>query len=160
MSVSKPWLDAGCISAAPTGCVSDSECAAARRCLLRPQVERLPPNPHEIGLQAATRALVGTFGPHHSRQMTERAVAAYLSALAAAGYVVERGWQPIETAPRDGAPIWAWNGEYCQMEWFASDEWSGWLHCDPLLSDADPDPVQPTHWRPLPAPPAAKEPQG
>jgi len=88
MSVSKPWLDAGCISAALTGCVSDSECAAARRCLLRPQAERLPPNPHEIGLQAATRALVGTFGPHHSRQMTERAVAAYLSALSAARFVV------------------------------------------------------------------------
>lgn len=79
----------------------------------------------------------------------------HLAALSAAGYAVEQGWQPIETAPRDGATIWAWNGEHCQMEWYGSPEWSGWLHSDPLLSDADPDPVQPTHWRPLPAAPEA-----
>lgn len=78
---------------------------------------------------------------------------AILSALSAAGYAVERGWQPIETAPKDGRTVWVWNGEHCQMEWYGSDEWSGWLHSDPLLSDADPDPVQPTHWRPLPAAP-------
>ena len=33
---------AGCISAAPTGCVSDSECAAAGRCLERPALPAQP----------------------------------------------------------------------------------------------------------------------
>ena len=61
--------------------------------------------------------------------------------------------QPIATAPRDGSEILAWHGEWNRMVWFTCDYWSGWLYADGLLADADPEPPQPTHWRPLPAPP-------
>lgn len=36
MTVENNPSNEGCISAAPTGCVSDSDCADAGRCLLRP----------------------------------------------------------------------------------------------------------------------------
>lgn len=68
-----PWLDAGCISAVPTGCVSDSECAAARRCLLRPDPDQrrgdwiqvysgrpfwpLDPRPDEVHIEDIAHAL-------------------------------------------------------------------------------------------------------
>ncbi len=39
---------AGCISAAPTGCVSDSECAAAGRCLERPALPTAPEPAGEV----------------------------------------------------------------------------------------------------------------
>lgn len=35
----------------------------------------------------------------------EAGIAAYLTALEAKGYVIEQGWQPIETAPRDGTRV-------------------------------------------------------
>jgi hypothetical protein len=61
------------------------------------------------------------------------------------------GWQPIETAPRDGTVVWVFNGEQACMWW---DHVCGlWLWSEVLLSDVDPEPDQPTHWRPLPAPP-------
>lgn len=66
-------------------------------------------------------------------------------------------WQPIETAPKEqGAEIWAYNGEQARMRWFAwVDDGGGalWIYADGLLSDVDPDPIQPTHWMPLPEAP-------
>lgn len=62
-------------------------------------------------------------------------------------------WQPIETAPKDGTrvlvhvppygPFTAHNRFHSFLE--ARDRW----HVAGLLNDA-----QPTHWQPLPAPPA------
>jgi hypothetical protein len=68
-------------------------------------------------------------------------------------------WQPIETAPKD-REIWAFNGEQGRMQWSEGsadngEGWALWVWCDQLLSDADPDPEQPTHWMPLPAAPGA-----
>jgi hypothetical protein len=73
-------------------------------------------------------------------------------------------WQPIETAPKDGTPVWLW--------WPSPDSeaitgwWSeGWYEGDRLVrSDAGwvgneasshrlDEWSQPTHWMPLPAPP-------
>ena len=65
--------------------------------------------------------------------------------------------QPIATAPRDGSEILAWHGEWNRMVWFTCDYWSGWIYADGLLTDADPEPPQPTRWRHVPAPP--KEPE-
>lgn len=62
-------------------------------------------------------------------------------------------WQPIETAPKDGSKIWAFNYEQGVMEWTEGDGWALWIWSDELLRDVDPDPEQPTHWMPLPAPP-------
>lgn len=81
--------------------------------------------------------------------------------------VRESGWQPIETAPRDGAEIIVWGtipkdrypkGEapedrsfiatvHWESEEDAWDEQSGWF-CSAVDKI-----VPPTHWMPLPTPP-------
>ena len=90
------------------------------------------------------------------------------SALAAAEAV---GWQPIETAPRDGSEIevgrWV-NGEWriCQTSWhhFPGNEFEGehsvnWWACDADWGGITED-EGPTHWRPIPIPPAAENGNG
>lgn len=59
-------------------------------------------------------------------------------------------WQPIETAPKDGTPIYGiwldgkWTGG--QMRW--NDMWEdAWVH------DTGDHICHPTHWMPLPEPP-------
>ena len=71
---------------------------------------------------------------------------AIIAALRAAGLVIEQGWQPISTAPRDkmlmtghtedSAPIM---GYYHRGAWREHNGKGTVIH--------------PTHWRPLPAPP-------
>lgn len=62
-------------------------------------------------------------------------------------------WLPIETAPKDGTEIWAFNGEQGRMRWIECPGYGLWIWDDVLLSDADPEPEQPTHWMPLPPAP-------
>lgn len=71
------------------------------------------------------------------------------------------GWQPIETAPKDGTKVDVWvcpwdafaNGNAARITnaWFEDGKWkrilSGWTH------DIE-DCGEPTHWQPLPAPPS------
>lgn len=85
----------------------------------------------------------------------EKRVVAGLSALSAAGYVVEQGWQDIATAPRDGVAILCYApGTPDRAAIRRTDYW--WIE---MGAFAHMKPVQPyTHWRPLPAPPA-QEPQ-
>lgn len=67
------------------------------------------------------------------------------AALAAAGYVIEQDWQPIETAPRDGTRFIAWwqpcaqvpDGRWHECKWTGG----GWYH--PFFTE-------PTHWKPPP----------
>lgn len=70
--------------------------------------------------------------------------------------MAEMGWQPIETAPKDGMNFLAWfpsRKRHCvawrQRHTLDGDLWASFL-------DAYPDrwSDQPTHWMPLPAPPA------
>lgn len=63
------------------------------------------------------------------------------------------GWKTIDVAPRDGSPIWAYNNEQGVMRWISGDGYALWVWVDELLSEVDPDPTQPTHWRSLPEPP-------
>jgi hypothetical protein len=65
-------------------------------------------------------------------------------------------WQPIETAPRDGTPVlvgwdtgW-WDADKCHCE----DGVWGYLNSDMSFTPFN---EQPTHWLPLPPPPALKE---
>jgi len=66
-------------------------------------------------------------------------------------------WQPIETAPKDGTEIWAYNGEQVRMHWITweheGESGGMWQYADEILSDVAPDCWQPTHWMPLPEPP-------
>lgn len=72
------------------------------------------------------------------------------------------GWQPIETAPKDGTEIDVWcestangdNGGYrIPDSWWCQTDKNWRTHGDNRISWAHP----PTHWMPLPAPPAVKE---
>lgn len=82
-----------------------------------------------------------------ARRQAKKAMEMLDSALA------EESWQPIEKAPRDGRPLWVYNGEQGVMKWIEGEEYALWVWADPLLSDADPSPDQPTHFRPIPASP-------
>lgn len=60
-----------------------------------------------------------------------------------------QGWQPIETAPKDGTPVLAWDeGAVCIVTWVSGDsvDPDGWYDVQRL------DPA-PTHWQPLPPAP-------
>lgn len=71
--------------------------------------------------------------------------------------VSEDRWLPIETAPKDGREVWCFNGEHCVMRWISGEGYALWVYVDPLRSDADPEPEQPSHWMPLPEAPAMQE---
>jgi hypothetical protein len=58
-------------------------------------------------------------------------------------------WQPIETAPKDGTRVLAWDGWSVQTleYWDGNEEWG-------QVGDSDRLTVSyPTHWMPLPSPP-------
>lgn len=60
-------------------------------------------------------------------------------------------WQSIETAPRDGVVILAWDGTSTECVFF-DDEIKGWVAswgCNPSYGALS----KPTHWMPLPKPP-------
>lgn len=69
--------------------------------------------------------------------------------------IASGGWQPIETAPRDGTLIWTYDTKrspesamrVCWWTSFYRDE-EGWVDDD----DSEPEP---THWKPLPLSPAS-----
>lgn len=66
-------------------------------------------------------------------------------------------WQPIETAPRDGNNILLfWCGVVRMGFWLDNSKtmqaWDGWVPAD-RKSFRD----NPTHWRPLPAPPGGEK---
>ena len=111
-------------------------------------------------LEAAAEALWGTVwggtkgvswdtcnGKDHYRKDARAAVTAY---IAEAG----DGWRDIETAPKDGTKILLWPGYL-----MGGDPMTGWWArlARKWVSAGEPFEVAPTHWRPLPAPPAAQE---
>lgn len=61
-------------------------------------------------------------------------------------------WQPIETAPKDGTVLLGYeNKAGVEMFTFRWCEHRGWISEIPW---GDWDRVDPTHWMPLPEPPA------
>jgi hypothetical protein len=98
---------------------------------------------------------------------------AFLTSLAAAGYVVERDWcHDMAKAPRDGTTrFWGLVGDDAiAMLWHPGfgafvKSWrrmtlaNGMTFADTGLAyqDHSPEVCEPTAWRLLPAPPAAKE---
>lgn len=72
------------------------------------------------------------------------------------------GWQPIETAPRDGTRVWLYRPECPEDQRQATGWWhQSWSGDEAWWMDpADSEQSEPTHWQPLPTaptPPAAAE---
>ena len=68
--------------------------------------------------------------------------------LASRSLVLDNDWQPISTAPTDGAYILTWSkkdGRSIMYKGWASNEW--------LQDGVDEEAFYPTHWMPLPKPP-------
>lgn len=77
-------------------------------------------------------------------------------ALSPAGTASEMepvGWQPIETAPKDGTQVQVFCPTYFQGK--GGITWAVWLNGGWL--DAQVRRCDPTHWMPLPTPPKAGE---
>lgn len=81
------------------------------------------------------------------------------------------GWRPIETAPKDGTEIDVWiNGEFpgrrTDVSWRKPTDSEWWVHGGDTIETPDATwhdcfgPLgsceQPTHWQPLPTPPAGE----
>jgi hypothetical protein len=99
---------------------------------LRAELENIAVQCEAFGLRVA---------PHQIRRLAAR-----LSGMAAVP------WQPIETAPKDGRLIWAFNThDVTRAPWQYECMWNGieWYHG---LGNAWPR-RPPTHWRELPAAP-------
>lgn len=102
------------------------------------------------------------FTDEENRTLLRCAISAYLKALEGAGMVIEQGWQPIETAPKDGTRILVsdsqlvsvcrWVPEVSRVHY--EEAGPGWF-CDTLQRIRAPAKWQQSlRWRPLPAPPA------
>lgn len=62
-------------------------------------------------------------------------------------------WQPIESAPKDRAILTSDNQGRVITGWWQADCWhTGWVSGG---HRSDVEEIHPTHWRPLPPPPAA-----
>lgn len=114
------------------------------------------------GLHARSFAILGPMCDEWE-EFKDEALAA-LRAIEGAGKKVEQGWQPIETAPRDGTQVDLWTVAPRQVwiatdrdprvpnAWFSEGKW--WVYdehgddmCRSEIRNA-------THWRPKPTPPA------
>jgi hypothetical protein len=88
---------------------------------------------------------------------------ATIDQLSALAEKAERAWLPIETAPKDGSYVFVWpplwNGTIGCACWdedgFARRPRPFWRRLDDMGRITESRDNQPTHWRPLLAPPAA-----
>jgi hypothetical protein len=64
---------------------------------------------------------------------------------------INGGWQPIETAPMDRRLL-LWDGIWVSAGAYVDYDSMGWI----MDSEYPGDVSNPTHWMPLPAPPAAE----
>jgi hypothetical protein len=76
----------------------------------------------------------------------------------------DMGWQDIETAPKDGTLILAFDPDdvpqQVVVKWHADGHWEGWLYADDVLCDVMPEGAAPTHWMPLLASPVPSKQKG
>ena|GEM_PF-3085145 len=88
------------------------------------------------------------FSPNHGESLTEARIRIAASRSASS----TEGWRPIETAPSKGKHILVWTpGNLCTAlvaRWTPNDPWTHASGRGELIET-------PTHWQPLPAPPAS-----
>ncbi|MEM8615447.1 MAG: hypothetical protein AAGF20_00780 [Pseudomonadota bacterium] len=87
----------------------------------------------------------------------------FIASLKASGLTIEQDWQGIESAPKDGTNILIdsndyerpdvvfWDAAYAEGGFYRNDD-TAWV-----TSGGEQLSVEPTHWKPLPATPAAQE---
>jgi hypothetical protein len=120
--------------------------------------------PHERALEAAARAMIeATSGPFEMLDETGKEAARFEARAAVTAYLAEAGdgWRDIETAPKDGtlclffAPgrSKAKYIERAKRQMIVVDAFSDNWRTGKYQLPENPY----THWRPLPAPPAAQE---
>jgi hypothetical protein len=88
---------------------------------------------------------------------------ASIDQLSALAEKAEQAWLPIETAPKDGSYVFVWpplwNGAIGCACWdedgFARRPRPFWRRLDDMGRITESRDNQPTHWQPLPVPPAA-----
>lgn len=71
-------------------------------------------------------------------------------------------WQPISSAPKDGTTVMVYVPDFEKITeaWFC-EQTGLWPHSAAYSEEGEPCNVgQPTHWRPLPAPPTTPEAEG
>lgn len=109
----------------------------------------------------------------YTPQIDEHQVEQWREALSAArslllGLEREQGWQPIESAPKDGTAIlvtrhmghWGWVRGYARWEeanYRNVGVFAGWISHGFTDPPGELGLAHPTHWRPLPAPPESPE---
>lgn len=107
---------------------------------------------NEAAVSAVSQAIAEANGmnpnnAHHYEKLARVAL------LAASPYMggVESEWRPIETAPKDGTPFLAFvpDDTFSPITGIEVYWWE-----DGLTTSGPNPPVAPTHWHPLPAPPA------
>lgn len=81
--------------------------------------------------------------------------AALAEAATALRSFVDGGWRPIETAPKDETEIVGHDQKTGTSHVTWADRWGDWYDRDSHYYSEAP-PFQPTHWMPLPTPPAVE----
>ena len=118
----------------------------------------------DTDLAARLHEMRGAAGMTDWEAYDEDLTDAFLRALATAydegRLVVDDGWQPIETAPKDGTRVMAyWPDCYGNNAAAQVESWFGpWSKGNAKMTwqsafEWDDGHNSPTHWRPLPAPP-------
>lgn len=100
--------------------------------------------------RATAQTRLSAEGAHEGCEATEKPTGPSVVPLSAIG----EGWQPIETAPKDKHILSfhpGWGPVEVNWEWGDDEDYEGWI-----ATHADQD-FSPTHWMPLPAPPAPSE---
>ena len=65
------------------------------------------------------------------------------------------GWQPVETAPKDGTVVLVWTRTGPHLAAYLRLRPEGWMEKDGSYLLTEDTTGLPTHWMPLPVPPAS-----
>ncbi len=65
------------------------------------------------------------------------------------------GWQPVETAPKDGTVVLVWTRTGPHLAAYLGRRPEGWMEKDGSYLLTEDTTGLPTHWMPLPVPPAS-----